>query len=116
MTKYNELREKHQKEVNDFPIGFAFSDKQFEEQMQKLGLDPDDTSKVISIGGGGFIRKTDLKAFEEGTNYYLLVRASKYLFRYLSLSFELYCIFVVQYCDSVVQFLYICTTLNNGML
>lgn len=65
MTKYNELREKHQKEVNDFPIGFAFSDKQFEEQMQKLGLNPDDTSKVISIGGGGFIRKTDLKAFEE---------------------------------------------------
>ena len=34
MNKYNELREKHQKEVNDFPIGFAFSDKQFEEQMQ----------------------------------------------------------------------------------
>ena len=37
MTKYNELREKHQKEVNEFPIGFAFSDQQFEEQMKKLG-------------------------------------------------------------------------------
>ena len=30
MNKYEEMREKHQKEVNDFPIGFAFSEQQFE--------------------------------------------------------------------------------------
>lgn len=65
MNKYNELRSKHQKEVDGFPIGFAFSDEQFNEQMKKLGLEPEDTNKVISIGGGGFIRKTDLKQFEE---------------------------------------------------
>lgn len=63
MNKYIEIRNKHEKRVNAFPISFAFSDKQFDEGMKKLGLTPDDTDKVISIGGGGFIRKTDVEAF-----------------------------------------------------
>ncbi len=61
---YQEMRERHQKEVNEFPIGFAFSDKQFVEQMEKWGLPPV-TSAVIGIGAGGFIRKTDKDAFIE---------------------------------------------------
>lgn len=64
MTKYEEIREKHQKEVNEFPIGFAFSDQQFEEQMKKLGLEPNQTNEVVSIGGGGFIKKKDIESFE----------------------------------------------------
>lgn len=64
MTKYEEIREKHQKEVNEFPIGFAFSDQQFEEQMKKLGLEPNQTNEVVSIGGGGFIKKTGIENFE----------------------------------------------------
>lgn len=64
MTKYEEIREKHQKEVNEFLIGFAFSDQQFEEQMKKLGLEPNQTNEVVSIGGGGFIKKTDIENFE----------------------------------------------------
>lgn len=64
MTKYEEIREKHQKEVNEFPIGFAFSDQQFEEQMKKLGLEPNQTNEVVSIGGGGFIKKKDIENFE----------------------------------------------------
>lgn len=64
MTKYEEIREKHQKEVNEFPIGFAFSDQQFEEQMKKLGLEPNQTNEVVSTGGGGFIKKKDIESFE----------------------------------------------------
>ncbi|MCK2000804.1 hypothetical protein MZM54_05300 [[Brevibacterium] frigoritolerans] len=62
---YSTLKQKHQEEVNNFPMGFAFSNKQFEEAMEKLGLTATDTDKVVSIGGGGFIRKTDSEALGE---------------------------------------------------
>ena len=35
--KYLELKERQQKEVNDFPFGFAFSNEQFKEMMEKFG-------------------------------------------------------------------------------
>jgi hypothetical protein len=57
------LKQKRQEEVNNFPMVFAFSDKQFEEGMTKLGLKETDTDKIYSIGGGGFIRKTDSELF-----------------------------------------------------
>jgi len=69
MNKYLELKEKHSKEVNIFPMMFAFSQKQFDEGMEKLGLNKDDTKQIVSIGAGGFIKKTDSelldKMFEE---------------------------------------------------
>ena len=65
MNTYKVLKEKRQQEVNSFPIAFAFSDQQFDEGMRKLGLNPTDTDKVYSIGGGGFIRKTDSNALHE---------------------------------------------------
>lgn len=64
-NQYQELRDKHQKEFDEFPIGFAFSDKQFKEQMEKLGLTVDDEDKVVGIGAGGFIRKDDVEKFKE---------------------------------------------------
>ena len=62
-NKYDEIKQKHQNIVNEFPMKFAFSDEQFNKGMKELGLDPKDTNKVVSIGGGGFIRKTDAKRF-----------------------------------------------------
>lgn len=65
---YQELKNKHQKEVNDFPLGFAFNDKQFEEMMKTWSLDAtskEDLHKIISLGSGAFIRKQDVKAFNE---------------------------------------------------
>jgi len=59
---YKELINKQSKEVNNFPMMFAFSDLQFNEGMIKLGLDPKDINKIISIGSGGFVKKTDLIA------------------------------------------------------
>ena len=65
MNAYKQLKDKHQKEMNAFPLGAAFSDKQFEEMMQKWGLTVNDADKICSIGGGCFIRKSDNDAFFE---------------------------------------------------
>ena len=65
MNKYRELKEKQGKEVNEFPMMFAFSNKQFAEGMEKLGLKENETNKLLSIGAGGFIRKSDRKAFDD---------------------------------------------------
>jgi hypothetical protein len=65
MNKYSVLKEKHRKEINDFPLMFAFSQKQFAEGMEKLGLKETDTDQIISIGAGGYMRKSDEKAFDD---------------------------------------------------
>lgn len=66
MNKYRELKDKHQKEIDNFPFFFAFSNKQFEEGMKKLGLDPKDTDKIYKLGNtGGFYRKTDSDMLHE---------------------------------------------------
>lgn len=63
MNRYLELKQKHQDEVNKFPMAFAFNKRQFEEGMKKLGLEPTDTDKVYRLGGtGGFYKKTDAEA------------------------------------------------------
>ena len=65
MNKYEEIKNKHQKRVNDFPLGFAFSNQQFKDMMEKWGLKETDTDKIYSIGGGGFIRKNDLEEYNK---------------------------------------------------
>lgn len=65
MNAYGELKEKQQKEVNEFPLGFAFSNEQFEEMMKKWGLKPKDTDKIYSLPGGGFVQRKDSKALHE---------------------------------------------------
>ncbi len=63
-SKYTTLKDKWQKEYNDFPMGFAFSDDQLKEQMEKLNVKT--TDELVGIGvGGGFIRKADQKDFNE---------------------------------------------------
>lgn len=51
---YSEMKETHQKMIDNLPLKFAFNDEQFERAMQELGLTKDDTDKVVGIGGGGF--------------------------------------------------------------
>ena len=65
MNKYVEMKERHQKEVNNFPMKFAFSDEQFKKAMEELGLTENDLDKVVGIGAGGFIRKTDVKDYKD---------------------------------------------------
>lgn len=65
MNKYLELKKKHEKELNDFPIKFAFGNEQFKEMMKDFGLTENDTDKIVSIGFGGYVKKENLKAMEE---------------------------------------------------
>lgn len=60
---YRELTQRQQDEINAFPFMAAFSEMQFADGMQKWGLKPTDRDKVLSIGAGMFIRKTDRDAF-----------------------------------------------------
>lgn len=65
METYEVMKQRHQKEVNDFPLGAAFSDKQFEEMMKNWGLTVNDCDKIYRIGSGMFVRKSDHKAMHE---------------------------------------------------
>ena len=74
--KYLEFKSQIQKEFNEFPIAYAFSDQQLKEGLEKLGAK--DTSEVTGVGGGGFILKTDKQSFldllekhEKGTEEFL---------------------------------------------
>ena len=62
---YTELKNKIIEEISAFPMKFAFSDKQLKEGLESLGAAVDD---VVSIGGGGFVRKTDVNALNEMFN------------------------------------------------
>lgn len=65
MNMYLVLKKQQTKEVNEFPFICAFSNKQLVEGMEKLGLKEDEKNKLLSLGSGTFIRKTDKKALNE---------------------------------------------------
>lgn len=61
MNRYAELKSRQQKEFNEIPLGFAFSEERFNAMMKGWGLDPDkDLDKIASIGAGGYIQKKDV--------------------------------------------------------
>lgn len=62
---YVQMKERHQKEVNEFPMMWAFNNDQFAQGMKKLGLQETDTDKIYRIAPGGFIRKTDADKLDE---------------------------------------------------
>jgi len=66
---YTELKAKQQREMDGFQgIFFAFNNDQFREGMESIGLKQEDTGKIYSIGGGGYIlkeRSKDLHAMFE---------------------------------------------------
>ena len=64
-NKYKVLKDKHSKEVNAFPMFFAFSDKQFQEGLKKFGLKESEKDKLVKTVAGGFILMADVKKFNE---------------------------------------------------
>lgn len=64
MESYQEMKLRHQQEVNAFPIHFAFGDKQIKRKFAELGLDPvKDADKITVIPGtGGFMLNEDVPA------------------------------------------------------
>jgi hypothetical protein len=75
MNDYQAMKDKHQAEVNAFPMFFAFNDNQFGEGMAKLGFTPNDADKIYKLGStGGFYRRADAPALHE-----MFDRHEKYL-------------------------------------
>ena len=60
-NKYVNLVRKQEKEFNDFPMFFAYNEKQYKEGKQTLGIIDD--KDICYIGYCGCIRKKDLQAF-----------------------------------------------------
>ena len=68
MNKYSELRQRQQQEFNALPLGFAFSQKQFDEMMEGWGLDPEkDLGKIYRLPGGGYVQKKDADLLHQTT-------------------------------------------------
>jgi hypothetical protein len=66
MNKYVELRDKQQKDVDNLPVFFAFSNSQFKAGMEKNGLTIEDTDKIYKLGNtGGYYLKTNAKLIHD---------------------------------------------------
>ena len=58
---YLDLIEKHREEVNNFPIAYAFDNKQLEEALEKLGATKDEC--VTIFGHGDIVKKENAPKF-----------------------------------------------------
>lgn len=75
MNAYLELKNRHQEEINAFPLHFAFGEEQVQKKIKELNLDPDTYYReIVGIGFGGFILKKDLPAYREMSNRHKMER------------------------------------------
>lgn len=58
---YLELLEKQREELNNFPIAYAFDEKQLKEALEKLGATKEEC--VTIFGHGDIVKKPDAKKF-----------------------------------------------------
>lgn len=66
---YEQMKTRHQKEIDVFPFGCAFNEWQYKVMMEGLGLDPEtDKDKIARVFSGTFVKKSDLGAFREMMN------------------------------------------------
>lgn len=59
-TEYLLLKGKHQEELSNFPIVYAFNEQQLEEALEKLGASKEEC--VTVFGHGDIVKKTNAKA------------------------------------------------------
>lgn len=60
-NEYLALKKKHEQELEEFPIAYAFSDKQLEEALQKLGATKEEC--VTVFGHGDIVKRENAKPF-----------------------------------------------------
>lgn len=66
MNEYQKMRNRQQQEFNALPLGFAFTQKQFDEMMRGWNLHPErDIKKICSIGACGYIQKKDVELLRQ---------------------------------------------------
>ena len=64
LQEYLEMRERHQKDVNNFPMAFAFNATQLKKALDKLGVKSLDECCTVH-NCGDIIRKADWKAYRK---------------------------------------------------
>lgn len=60
-NEYLELQKKHQKELEEFPIAYAFNDQQLEEALKKLGATKEEC--VTVFGHGDIVKRENARPF-----------------------------------------------------
>lgn len=66
IESYEAMKQRHQKDINDFPMFFAFSNDQFDKGMKSLELNPGDTDKIYKLGNtGGYYRRDDAEKLHD---------------------------------------------------
>ena len=60
--EYLDLKQRHQREVEEFPIAYAFNGKQLKEAIAKLGATK---QEVTTLGYGTVIKRSDIPALDE---------------------------------------------------
>ena len=59
-----EVSKKYSEGIKDtIPVKYAFNEEQFKKMMQEWNFNEVDKDKIHSIGGGGYIKKSDLKEY-----------------------------------------------------
>ena len=74
--EYLDLKSRHRKEFDEFPIAYAFNDEQLKEALNKLGATKEECVSVF--GHGDIVRREDAKALIA-----LLDRQQKELIRHI---------------------------------
>lgn len=59
---YLDLQEKHRQEINNFPIAYAFDEKQLKEALEKLGAKSKDECVTV-FGHGDIVKRENAKPF-----------------------------------------------------
>ena len=59
---YLQLKGRHEKELNEFPIAYAFDSKQLEQALEKLGATKEECVTVFNMGD--VMKKTDVPVFK----------------------------------------------------
>ena len=57
--EYLDLKKKHEKELSEFPIAYAFNEKQLEEALEKLGATKEEC--VTVFGHGDIVKRENAK-------------------------------------------------------
>ena len=57
--EYLDMKKKHEKELSDFPIAYAFNEKQLEEALEKLGATKEEC--VTVFGHGDIVKRENAK-------------------------------------------------------
>lgn len=60
--EYLDLKQRQQREIEEFPIAYAFNAKQLKEAIAKLGATK---QEVTTLGYGTVIKKSDIPALDE---------------------------------------------------